>query len=284
MSAVSASGNAYAPPWDTSLLSALNSAGKSALPATSSAVASASNAPSAYSDSVSLSSNAKILSSQNSSPSATLMQRAAQLGQATESAALQFVSNFAKSLFGDAANSMQLSLSSDQLSASSSYSSTEKTSSNGQGQTRSATATLQDASEFVGTGTLQTADGKRFTFQVEVQIQDTEQSSVTTQSNSAAASDTSGNVINPIPPSSASPATATATAPAASTGPAIPFADDLKNLLALLHQGQFHQPVQLNASNPAGTAAGASQSAELKFSLLNQLPASQGLGSTTAGA
>ena len=282
MSAVSASGNAYAPPWDTSLLSALNSAGKSALPATSSAVASASNAPSAYSDSVSLSSNAKILSSQNSSPSATLMQRAAQLGQATESAALQFVSNFAKSLFGDAANSMQLSLSSDQLSASSSYSSTEKTSSNGQGQTRSATATLQDASEFVGTGTLQTADGKRFTFQVEVQIQDTEQSSVTTQSNSAAASDTSGNVINPIPPSNASPATATA--PAASTGPAIPFADDLKNLLALLHQGQFHQPVQLNASNPAGAAAGASQSAELKFSLLNQLPASQGLGSTTAGA
>lgn len=248
MSAVSATGLAGTPPWGASLLSALNAANKYAA---NDPVRGGTVAPS---DTVTLSNTAKKLGAQdNRLGASTLMQRAAQLGQATMDAAVQFVGDFAKSLFGDAANSMQLQMDSAQWSASSSFASMAQVRTNGLNQTASQAATLQDTSEFVGSGTLVTADGQRFNFQVDVEFQSTQSMAMTTQSHSARSTQPAVAAKNP--------------------GPVVQFPGTLDNFLALLHQGGFSQPVQWNATGPAAGTDPSPPSGMLRFRLLNQLPA-----------
>jgi hypothetical protein len=249
-----------------------------------------------------------MLAAQNNSPGSTLLQRATQLGQATENAAIQFVDNFAQSLFGSAANNLQLSITSGQLSASSSLSNTTQATNGGQSRSSSASSVLQDSSEFTGTGTMVTSDGQRFTFQVDVQLQAVEQISTNTLSTGTASSSSFNNNVDPfsqtlnIPvganaqtpdsantPSSASTSTPASTAtPTSSAGKslsnAIQFPSSLENFLSLLNHGGFNQPIQLNSVGSATASESATQSGVLNFSLLNQLPPAGTLNAPKLGA
>jgi len=285
MSALSATANANDTPWGASSLPALNAAGRGALPAMSSRTApdASAAAGSACSDTVSLSNTAQMLGGHNNKLGSTLLQSAALLGQATVNAAVEFVNNFAKSLFGAAASGMQLHMDSGQLSAHSSFSSTVQATHNGQTQTASESDLLQESSDFVGTGTMVTADGQKFTFQVEVQLQAVEQVSTRTQtptstSTSTPALDTTPATTTtavslPAQSSTPAPSTATATATATGLGSTVQYPGSLQSFLSLLNHGGFSQPIQLNSPVASAGPDGAVQAGVLQFSLLNQLPA-----------
>ena len=220
------------------------------------------------------------------------MQRATQLGQAAVSSAVEFVKDFAKQLLGNAADTMQLTMNSVQLSANAGYSSLEHATANGQTASTTVSQELQTSSDFVGTGTLVTSDGKKFTFQVEVQLQtDTQMDTRTASGDPATGTDnatTSTSTSLPMHTSTgtntaaAAAATATATTAQAQSS-VIGYCGSLENLLALLHQGRFSQPIQVYTDGSSAGVGGTKQSGVLQFSLLNQLPTT-GLSSAAAGS
>ena len=262
MNAVSATEPGYAPLWGASLLSALNSARGSSVAAGNA------GSSSTASNTVTLSDTGQKLAAQNNDLGSTLLQRATQLGQATMNAAIQFVNNFAQSLFGASTSNMQLSMDSGQLSTSASYSSTAQAANSGQPGATSSTSELQESSDFVGTGTMVTADGKRFTFQVElaVQLQATEQVSTAAPTGSAAAASAQSPAA-----STHLPMTMTAAADN-NQAAAIQFPGSLDSFLSLLNEGQFTQPIQVNSTALSNASDTTARSGMLKFSLLNQLP------------
>ena len=284
MSAVSAVTGSTSSPWAASLWSALQRGAVSGVssikPVSGGAGNGASaNQPSATggsSDWASVSGYGAQLAS--GSGNASLLQRAAQLGSATVDAASQFLTNITQSVFGSAAGGLQIGIDSAQLTSSAGVSSTSGSSTSGNstsgtGSQSWSTTTAQASSDLVATGTLVTSDGQRFNFEVEVQLQLTAQSSEatsTTHGALATGSDASPlNVTVATPTSSADAANAN-TASVATTGNSAPsdvvFQGSLKQLLSMLHNGQFTQPLS-NASAQAGT---------LTFNLLNQVPSATG--------
>jgi hypothetical protein len=98
----------------------------------------------------------------------SLAHRAGALGKDTLDLAQQFLSNFARKLFGDAAKGAALSFESAELSTSSSYTSSATVTSGPQGTTRSATLDASESASFIGKGQITTADGQSFEFEIEV--------------------------------------------------------------------------------------------------------------------
>ncbi|MGK5026497.1 hypothetical protein [Janthinobacterium sp. RB2R34] len=97
-----------------------------------------------------------------------LAQRTDALGNATLDVAQDFVGNMARQMFGDGAS---ISFDSVDLSAASGYAA-QASSSSGAGGTRNAAAfSLAENAHFIGKGTITTADGQTFDFELEVQYE-----------------------------------------------------------------------------------------------------------------
>ena len=205
--------------------------------------------------------------------STSLLQRAAQLGSATVDAASQFLSSITQSMFGSAAGGLQIGIDSAQLTSSAGVSSASSSSGSGAGSQSWSSTTAQASSDLTATGTLVTSDGQRFNFEVEVQLQLTAQSSVASSTTSGASA--TGRDAAPLNVTVATP-TSGANAADADTGSVtssgigaqsdVVFQGSLKQLLSMLHNGQFTQPL----------SASSAQAGTLTFNLLNQVPSATG--------
>jgi hypothetical protein len=98
-----------------------------------------------------------------------LDKRVAAVGNATVDFAQDFVSSFAQALFGDNAKGAVIDFDSASLETSSSYAVGYQQSEGANGTTDAAAFSLSDSSHFIGKGTITTADGRKFDFEVEVQ-------------------------------------------------------------------------------------------------------------------
>lgn len=108
-------------------------------------------------------------SSALSSNALDLSKRVADVGNATVDFAQDFVNSFTQALFGDDAKGATIDYDSASLDVSSGYAVGLQQTSNANGVTNSAAFSLTDSSHFVGKGTITTADGRKFDFEVEVQ-------------------------------------------------------------------------------------------------------------------
>ncbi len=104
-----------------------------------------------------------------SSKGVDLDSRVASIGNATVDFAQDFVNSFAQSLFGDAAKGATIDFDSASLEASSSMAVGYQHTAGANGTTDAAAFSLTDSSHFIGKGTITTADGRKFDFEVEVQ-------------------------------------------------------------------------------------------------------------------
>ena len=87
--------------------------------------------------------------------------------------AQNMISSFARQLFGDAAAGMTVSFDSASVSATAGLSAAMEHRSGVNGSRDSAALNFQESSDFVGKGQITTADGHRYTFEVEVHYQAT---------------------------------------------------------------------------------------------------------------
>jgi hypothetical protein len=104
-----------------------------------------------------------------SSDGLDMQKRVASVGNATVDFAQDFVSSFTQALFGDAAKGAVIDFDSASLETSSSYALGALHSEGADGVTDAAAFRLSDSSHFIGKGTITTADGRKFDFEVEVQ-------------------------------------------------------------------------------------------------------------------
>jgi hypothetical protein len=100
-----------------------------------------------------------------------MQKRAASLGNATIDFAQDFVSSFTHALFGDAAKGATIDFDSASLEASSSYAVGVQQTSSADGVRTLAGLSMSDSSHFIGKGTITTADGRKFDFEVEVKYE-----------------------------------------------------------------------------------------------------------------
>lgn len=247
----------------------------------------ASFSPEAALDHVSLSKSGIDLSAQG------LAQRADAMGNATVDVAQNFITSFAQQLLGDSANGAKLSFDSASLETSSSYAALARHSAGASGSTDAAAFSLNESSHFIGKGTITTADGQSFDFEIEVQYE---------SRTAAAATQSSGAAQDGGLPQDASGATAPAGASgqanhAGNTGntadkdgqlptvqlPALNFPGSLDNLLQLLgHQIQSN----LSATSDGGAqdASAIAPGGTLKLRLLHLISSSTLLDAATKPA
>lgn len=100
-----------------------------------------------------------------------LQNRAATLGSATVDYAQNLLSSFTQQVFGDASKGETVSFDSVSLDTSSAFAASAQQTSGANGSS-SAAAGLSDSAHFIGKGTITTADGRTFDFEVEVQYDD----------------------------------------------------------------------------------------------------------------
>ena len=217
---------------------------------------------------VELSDVGKALAQQNDGNLSSLLQRASDFGSATLEAATKFVSNFAESVLGDAAKGMTLSFDTTSLSASSRFSSALQHTEGSNGTSDAAAMSLEDASDFLGKGTITTADGHRFSFEVEVHFKSTQEMSASTSS-STRASNRGGNAGGDT-------ARVSGTAPdmhqhrsgATREGLAAHFPGSVADLLKMFDQGSLN----LSFQGPTNNAEeGATKLGDMKLRLLSLL-------------
>jgi hypothetical protein len=104
-----------------------------------------------------------------SSNALDLSQRVAAVGNATVDYAQDFVNSFTQSLFGEDAKGATIDFDEASLDVSSGYAVGVQQTRNANGVTNAAAFSLTDSSHFIGKGTITTADGRKFDFEVEVQ-------------------------------------------------------------------------------------------------------------------
>lgn len=98
-----------------------------------------------------------------------LTSRVAALGNATVDFAEDFVNSFTQALFGDAAKGAVIDFDSASLETTSTFAAGVQQTRSGGSVTNAAAFSLTDSSHFIGKGTITTADGRKFDFEVEVQ-------------------------------------------------------------------------------------------------------------------
>lgn len=216
-------------------------------------------------DDVALSEAGKALARQDGDDASSLLQRVSQFGSATIEAAQKFVSNFAQSLFGVAAGEISLSFDSTSISARSSISGSLQHSEDSSGSSDSGALRLEDASDFLGKGVITTADGRRFSFEVEVHYQ----SMLEVSASSHAAT----NAVTNAGPSPARPPVR--------EGLAAHFPGAVADLFRILDQGALHLPFQWQA-NDANAAV--PQSGSLTMRLLDLLASPDAIAGKLADA
>jgi hypothetical protein len=118
-----------------------------------------------------------------------LAARADRLGSATVDVAQQFLSNFAKKLFGAAADGATLTFDGAALSTEASFSALAGQASGPDGSAASAAVSLSESAHFIGKGTIVTADGQQFQFEIEVRYEASVQASSSHRAPAVAAPD-----------------------------------------------------------------------------------------------
>lgn len=119
--------------------------------------------------------------------------RAGELGNATLDVAQNFLSSFAQQLFGDAANGASVTYDSASLESQSGYAALLQQSAGSTGSSAFAGLSLDESSHFIGKGTLTTADGQSFDFEIEVQYEShTTAVAQSSTDNSASSTDSTG--------------------------------------------------------------------------------------------
>ena len=103
-----------------------------------------------------------------SSDALDMQKRVASIGTATVDFAEDLMNSFTQALFGDAAKGATINFDSASLEASSSYALGVQQSSGPNGTRSLAAFSLNDSAHFIGKGTITTADGRKFDFEVEV--------------------------------------------------------------------------------------------------------------------
>lgn len=98
-----------------------------------------------------------------------LTSRVASIGNATVDFAEDFVNSFTQMLFGDDAKGAVIDFDSASLETTSTFAAGVQQTRSGGSVTNAAAFSLTDSSHFVGKGTITTADGRKFDFEVEVQ-------------------------------------------------------------------------------------------------------------------
>jgi hypothetical protein len=207
-------------------------------------------------DAVSLSKNALDLSTQG------LSKRVDELGNATIDVAQNFMTSFAQSLFGDAAKGATLSFDEASISAQSGFAAIARHSEGPNGVSDGAAFSLNESSHFIGKGTITTADGQRFDFEIEVQYESRVE---------AAASRTTGSAA---PDQSGQTPAADQDALPSKQLPDVDFGGSLGDLFKLLGrylQSQVSAPADAsaNADAKSDTSTQADQGGTLSLRLLN---------------
>jgi hypothetical protein len=103
-----------------------------------------------------------------SSNALDMQKRVASIGTATVDFAEDLMNSFTQALFGDDAKGATIDFDSASLEASSSYALGVQQSSGPNGTRSLAALSLTDSSHFIGKGTITTADGRKFDFEVEI--------------------------------------------------------------------------------------------------------------------
>lgn len=140
-----------------------------------------------------------------------LQQRIDTLGNATVDYAQNLLGNFAQQLFGDAGKGATISFDSVELGASSSFAAGVQHSDGAKDSTDAAALSLNESAHFLGKGSITTADGRKFDFEMEVQYDHTlqagasqNQSQTPATSSPIAASNSDGiaprSAADPLPP------------------------------------------------------------------------------------
>lgn len=189
-----------------------------------------------------------------------LDKRVAAVGNATVDFAQDFVSSFAQALFGDSAKGAIIDFDSASLEASSSYAFGYQHTEGANGTTDAAAFSLSDSSHFIGKGTITTADGRKFDFEVEVQYN---------YDLNAAASQTSSNGADAVPaPQDSGDKPSTKDLPTVQL-PNIDFPGTLADLFKLI--GRDLQTALTNSDNNSKTADGIDRNTlrNLSLRLLN---------------
>lgn len=130
-----------------------------------------------------------------SSSSNALDQHLAAVGNDTIDYAQSFLSSFAQTLFGNGGKDAQISFDSASLDTSSTVAAGVRQSSGANGSSAAAAFQLTDSSHFIGKGTITTADGRKFDFEVEVQY-DAQLSAAASSSTSTSNFGTAANSVN----------------------------------------------------------------------------------------
>jgi hypothetical protein len=100
-----------------------------------------------------------------------LQTRAATLGADTVQVAQQFISNFARKLFGAAAEGAAVTFDTAAVHAEAGLDAGASETSGAQGSSSASFLNLSESSSFIGRGTITTADGQSFDFEIEVHYQ-----------------------------------------------------------------------------------------------------------------
>ncbi|USX28879.1 hypothetical protein NHH73_11615 [Oxalobacteraceae bacterium OTU3CINTB1] len=106
-----------------------------------------------------------------SSNALDMQKRVASVGTATVDFAEDLMNSFTQALFGDDAKGATIDFDSASLDASSSYALGVQQSSGPNGTRSLAAFSLNDSAHFIGKGTITTADGRKFDFEVEVKYE-----------------------------------------------------------------------------------------------------------------
>lgn len=207
-------------------------------------------------DAVSLSKNALDLSTQG------LSKRADELGNATIDVAQNFMTSFAQSLFGDAAKGATLSFDEASISAQSGFAAIARHSEGPNGVADGAAFSLNESSHFIGKGTITTADGQSFDFEIEVQYESRVEAAASRSTSSAA------------PGQSGQTPAANKDALPSKQLPDVDFGGSLGDLFKLLGrylQSQVSAPADAaaDANSNADSAKQADQGGTLSLRLLN---------------
>jgi hypothetical protein len=107
-----------------------------------------------------------------SSSGLDLQKRLSDVGNNTIDLAQNLLGSFTQSLFGDAGKGASISFDSVSLEAQSSFGVAVQHTQDANGTTDSAALQLTDSAHFLGKGTITTADGRKFDFEVEIKYSD----------------------------------------------------------------------------------------------------------------
>jgi hypothetical protein len=150
-------------------MSTLSALGARALPASYTAVNSQNDGKTTGAPATQKSNSAAASPLSLSSDALDMQKRVASIGSATVDFAQDLMNGFTQALFGDAAKGATIEFDSASLDTSSSYALGVSQSSGPNGTSSAAAFSLTDSSHFLGKGTITTADGRKFDFEVEIQ-------------------------------------------------------------------------------------------------------------------